>query len=302
MRKHGMFIAIGLLVLVNAIVLAGIAYNRSGEPAATITLTERELPLISYYRYDDRENTGLSLRLDWSNGKPWPVAILQGKSAEDLETVWFDKAKLESIGFDCSLPVNDPKAENHYQRMLPRKTFVVLEYEGPAWEAWIEKARKDLAEEEMKAQTGATTQVHLEGARSYFNRESLTHSRLFAIDAANDVRALRLKYNKSGRYLILPATVRLDYDLPYTDDYKKKGPPRLLGQIAEILNSIIYIPKNHRPILEKLLRDSRKNTNDGYESYGERKRAPAYEVKLNIGKRAGPWVVSIRELAAEAPK
>ena len=37
--------SVGLLVLTNAVVLAGVAYNRSGEPEVEITLTERELPV-----------------------------------------------------------------------------------------------------------------------------------------------------------------------------------------------------------------------------------------------------------------
>jgi hypothetical protein len=303
MRKHGMLLAIGLLVLVNAIVLTGIVYNRSGEPSATITLTERELPLVSYYRYDDRENTGLSLRLDWSKGEqslPWGPS--QGERAEDNEKGWFDKTKLEAIGFDCSLPVNDPKAEVHYQRMLPRKTFVVLEYEGSAWKAWLEKERKDLAETETKAQKGAVTQEDLKRARSFFNYQSVKRSRLYAIDAANDAHALRMQYNKPGRYLILSATVQLNYDIPYTDAPKKKGPPRLFGRISDILNDIIYIPKNHRPILEKLLRSIQQKNVDEYESYLERERGPAYEVKICVGKRAEPWIAAIRELAPAALK
>lgn len=287
MRKHGMLIALGLLVLVNIIVLAGIVYNRSGEPIATITLTERELPLVSYSRYDDRENTGLSLRLDWS-------------TAWDDE--WFNKAQLEAIGFDCSLSVNDPKAELHYRKMLPRKTFVVLEYEGSTWKAWLSAWQQQMDYMETKAQEGAISNKELERELFYYNRTIKTRSRLSVIDAASDAHALRKQYNRLGCYLILPATVRMDYSMQYDSKSPKKESPRLSGRIENILNGTIYVPKEHRPILEKLMRGSRQKKLDDYELYGERKRRPTYEVKLNIGKRSEPWIVAVRELAAEVPK
>jgi hypothetical protein len=64
----------------------------------------------------------------------------------------------------------------------------------------------------------------------------------------------------------------------------------------------LYVPKKHRPILEKLLRDSWQYTDLSYESYDMRKRGPAYEVTLNTGKRAEPWIVAIRKLDLEVPK
>ncbi len=63
MRKYGLIFAIALLVIVNIVVLAGVGRNRSGAPDAVLELTERELPM-SYRGSEDKENTGMSLRLD----------------------------------------------------------------------------------------------------------------------------------------------------------------------------------------------------------------------------------------------
>ena len=63
LSSRGLFVSgFILLVLINIIVLSGVAYNRSGDPAALIWLTERELKM-SYRSYE--ENSGLSLCLDW---------------------------------------------------------------------------------------------------------------------------------------------------------------------------------------------------------------------------------------------
>ena len=61
---HKLILAcVSLLLLSNVVVLAGVAYNRSGEPLASIELTERELPLrVTYNSTDDDSGTALSLK------------------------------------------------------------------------------------------------------------------------------------------------------------------------------------------------------------------------------------------------
>ncbi|MDM7996134.1 MAG: DUF4824 family protein [Acidobacteriota bacterium] len=297
MRRYGMMLAILLLIAVNAFVLAGVAYNRSGEPLATITLTEREIPLASYGRYSDRENTGLSLRLDSTTDWFMPDGFYNPANfLRSDEIAWFNQAKLESIGFDCSLPLNAPNAELHYGKMLPRKTYVVLEYAGPAWEAWLSAAKKRMADAEMRFQSGDAAQAQLDTAREDFDRQLRTRSRLFIVDAGNDPDGLRKQYSPKDRYLILPARVRLRYHGAYKES-GKEIPPRLEGQISDVLVDTIYVPKGHRAILEKILNDPR-NALDAYDWHMNRKRDPAYEVMLHAGKRHEPWIAAIREIAS----
>jgi len=59
-------VSAGLVILTNAFVLIGVAYNRASEPEAEITLTERELPL-AYGAFQTDENTELALRLHWQH-------------------------------------------------------------------------------------------------------------------------------------------------------------------------------------------------------------------------------------------
>ena len=57
--------AAALLVLTNIIVLVGVAYNRMGDTETSLLLTERELSL-PYRSYSKKENSGLSLRVNWN--------------------------------------------------------------------------------------------------------------------------------------------------------------------------------------------------------------------------------------------
>ncbi len=282
MRRYGMMLAIILIVAVNVVVLAGVVYNRSGEPLATITLTEREIPLTSYRSYSDRENTGLSLWLDWSNGFSYPGKVYYANALHgNHKTEWFNKEKLQSIGYDCSLSVKDPNAEIHYRKMRSRKTFAVLEYDGPAWNAWLADMQLRLGEDEKEA----------------FQQQSQTLSRLFIIDVGNDSTALRQRYNEKHRYLIIPVTVRLNFFSNRRDSPdERKAVPYMEGQIVELLADTIYVPKLYRAILEKLLNDDQRKPDD-YAQYETRKRGPAYEVTLHVGKRHEPWIAAIREMA-----
>ena len=78
-RAHTLIAGAALIVLTNAIALVGVAYNRSGEPDSTLTLTRRELQM-SYRWWRDRENSGIALRLLWRmhNRGESRVALMPG--------------------------------------------------------------------------------------------------------------------------------------------------------------------------------------------------------------------------------
>jgi len=62
--KHTLISGLGLIALTNAVALVGVTYNRSGEPEAKLSLTQRELR-TPYRWYGNRENSGLALSLIW---------------------------------------------------------------------------------------------------------------------------------------------------------------------------------------------------------------------------------------------
>jgi hypothetical protein len=293
MRKYGLLAAIALLVLVNIIVLAGVARNRAGAPEAAIELTERELSHSLYRGTADKENTGISLHLDWNE---YPVySKFLHRNSRGFKYDWFDQAKLEAVGFDCGMLLTDARAELHYEKILPKKAYAVLEYEGIAWDAWREREQQDLADVVEKANKGAVSQKDLKEAQEEYEHELKTHSRLFAVDAGSDPARLRQQYPDNKRYLIMPAKVRLSYDRNYNVDAKKSGPPKLTGYISEMLVDDIHVPKTMRAVLDAL---ASKNTSqpESYYSYGINKQEPRYKVTLNYGKRYEPWIADIRPI------
>ena len=159
MKRKGVLLAVAAVLVSDAIALLEAARNRAGEPVESMQLTERELRLVR----PTKESTALLLRLEWE-------PIWRWVRAED-GAEWFEKAKLEELGFDCRLPVTDPSAAAHYRAMGPKQVFAVLEY------------RESAGEE---------------------NR-----SRLRVLDAGFDFARLRGKYGGQGRYLIVPGLVRL---------------------------------------------------------------------------------------------
>ena len=116
MRRAGPVLAAAVVLVANAFALVGVARNRAGAPEAEVLLTERELPLAPW----SDDSTGVFLQLEWQRS-------LRGSR---LEMPWFDRAKLESLGFDCSRFEKESRAR--YGRLVPRRAYVVLEYDGPA--------------------------------------------------------------------------------------------------------------------------------------------------------------------------
>jgi hypothetical protein len=116
MRRRGLWWAAAIVLASNLGAWGAAARNRSGEPDAVLVLTERELRLPAR----EAENTALTLRLLFERWRErGDIAV--------TEAGWFDRAKLESIGFDCSRPVIAENAE-YYRTRVPRTTFAALEH------------------------------------------------------------------------------------------------------------------------------------------------------------------------------
>lgn len=273
MKRIGLMAALALIVLVNVIVLAGVRYNRSGSPDAEVTLTERELHLWSH----SKENSAMSLKLElhpdydkWSEASPW-----------------FDRKKLEEIGFDCSVPFDAKDAALHYNKALPRRTFVVLEYEGKAWQAWLAKQDEHLKELEREVAQGREGKKPLEAERKRVAWLKESGSRLITIDAGNDAAGLRARYPDGTRYIITPAKVRMRL-LPANTSNKLEK-PILSGYVDDVLTETIHVPRNRQGVLASLKPDSQKF----YYGGARENFTPRYRVTLKYGRRHEPWITAV---------
>jgi len=277
MMRPRMWAAMALVVATNAVVLAGVAYNRSGEPEATVTLTERELPLA----YAVEENSGLELRLDWRlyrRGSSFPGEPGPG---------WFHREKLEAVGYDCSRPLTDPSARLEYEKALPRKAFAVLEYEGAAWRAMIAEAEHDRARIAEQIGRQEATRKDLEAAEQDLDRLRRTSTRLAAVDVGLAPAALRSQYPDRGKYLIVQAEVRLTVVDARVEKNGVRHPASLRGVISSILVDHIVVPRDLHSALD-FVRNDRRSFSGPHE--------PRYRVTVNYGRRYEPWIHAIQPI------
>jgi hypothetical protein len=250
MRRTGIILAGALVLVADAFVLVMAAVNRSGSPTATIELTELELRLMR----PQRESTALFLRLAWEPA--W------GRHKFEDGPGWFDRAKLEGIGYDCRLSLTDSAAPAHYRAMPAKEVFAVLEYD-PA------------------------SAVELGSDRSSW-------SRLRAMDAGRDFALLRKAYPDTGRFLIVPSLARLRYEQKWDPNTRRFADGAYLrGVITELLVSAISVPPSERGVLGALGQTS----NEHLATQEGRKRGPRYSVVLHYGRNHEPWVGSCRLLA-----
>lgn len=282
MRQRGMYIAIVLLLAVNAIVLAGALYNRTGEPDAVTTLTERELPIAYSYQM---ENSGVSLRIDTNHH------YYGGLSAplEYDSFSWLNRKKLEALGFDFSAAPRDSEDYDYYYKQLPRKAYAVLEFDGPAWEGWKKRMSDQLAKVDEIEKEGKKTAKELDTARKNIEQALRTNSHLFIIDVGSDPAALRKQYPDRQHYLILPSTVRISYYGSYPAPGLKTD--NIRGYV-DILTSEVNLP--HR--MHVNVGEQKKPGFPSRMGAGIPESGPRYQVVLQTGKRYEPWVEEVQPI------
>lgn len=277
------FIASSLLVLVtNAIALGGVAYNRSGEPESTLEVTERELA-ISQRDWLDNDNGGIDLDVRWR------VRLADESSTRSYnpwnrEVHWLTEAQKAQLGF--AAPVLTPDIEGRYPAWNPptREAFVVLEYDGAAYRAALEQARKHLAREAELADARPNDkefEQRLVAARNELEREELRASRLFVIDVDPDADALRARYPDRSRYAVVNA--RLDAHI--------EGGPQVFRTAIYITRldvETVSLPHAFRAIVEPLLPVDY--------SYSHEGPAPRFEATVHWGRRLEPWIVQLKRL------
>jgi hypothetical protein len=228
--------------------------------------------------YTGSENTGMALRLKWDQGRG---------SDYPRGPDWFGRAKLEELGYDCSVSPDSGEAAQHYWRATSRKAFVVLEYGGEAWQRRLAEARRELQTIAERVRRGAAPHEELDRQKEAYRRLSVSDSRLTAVDAGTDALSLRKRYPDRALYIIAPAKVHLTYSKRWTDPRGETHEPYLQGVISAILVDHIHVAKSERELLDKLGRKLSKTP-------------PRYQVAIRYGKRYEPWVADVQPLKEPA--
>ncbi len=119
MRRVCLVLALGILLLTDALALRSAWQNRAGTAAATIELTERELWLEEM----DEENGARFLQLEWRG-----TARRLGHKYED-GAGWFDAAKLRELGYPIDPRPLDEDSAPRVAALPTMEAFAVMEFD-----------------------------------------------------------------------------------------------------------------------------------------------------------------------------
>lgn len=272
-RRHLLAIGVAIIAATNAVVLLGAAWNRQEPPESTLLLSEREL--LPPWAYEKRDNSGLALRLRWrvlgvASQDPHLIRMGYGGGAPE----WLDRAKMQSLGFDVSLPDDDLDDRRIFRRQLGREVFLVLELDGPAYARSMERAAA--AAERLRAKADAED---ARAADHLLDRERNVNSRLFVVDAGLDAAALRAKYADRARFAIARGLVQ-----PAGGWAKAQRPHS--GYVSALAIDTINVPLELRAAFEGAVPETAADSHS-------QPRA-RYQATLSYGKRLEPWLASAR--------
>jgi hypothetical protein len=207
--KRSLVLAAAAVVLVaNAWVIVSAWRNRGETPGGTVELTERELRLQPV----SQDSTAVLLELRWK--------VSSNEPDDDGAPAWLNAAKLQELGFNCSLPVESPHAADHYNTMSPALLYVVLEFDDEA---------------ERKAGRSQT-------------------SRLWVVDVGRDARQLRSKYPDPARHLIGRGVVQPFLKNRSGRENRLLPQPRLSARVHSVLPQFIFLPAPQSGVLQGLRR------------------------------------------------
>jgi hypothetical protein len=274
-RRIATLAGLALLALTNGVALGGAAWNRSGEPDATLALTQRELR-PPYVRTDghEGEDSGLSLHLRWRTlPSPSPRRPQPGLASEGgAFPAWLDAAKMRALGFpEFGEKRNPPQDFGTRARWQPtRAVLIVLELDGPARQEALRRAEAHVANVEATSPNAADRT----SAREMLERERANSSRLFAVDAGLDAATLRATYPDRTKYAIVHG--RID-----PRSYRKEQEARGAIQSMDVEN--VNVPLAWRGVFDGL-----RPTWDDHEDTP----ATHFQATLAFGHRFEPWLAS----------
>ncbi len=262
-----------LIALTHGVTLAGVAWNRGGTPVATLKLGEREL---RQWRPAHDENSQLTFHLNWR---------VEGVSDSDVyydvwtrKPAWLDRAALERLGFDLSLPYENGKT-----------LFLVLEMDGPTYQRALRRAREQVgnAERQLAAapQTGTKARTDAEQdlarTRVRLREEENDNSRLFVVAAGLDAETLRAAHPGS-EYAVVRGEITVRQD-------DRDTSPTLKAFVSALSVENINVPYALRTAVESWLEAWKKRRKN--EDAHRPDSTPVFTFAW--GPRLEPWLAAV---------
>lgn len=270
-RRHNLAAGLGLILLVNAVVLAGVAWNRRAPADSQLQLSERELSNASVYW--SGSNNGVALRLEYR----WPQMPDRDYSGLHQLTA----AKMAELGFSVPTELNDDSVRR-YRRQLDRDALLVLELNGPLFQQALQQAQEQLdksgADLAALPDNPKLRSAHKE-AQDRLDAEQTRSSRLFVIDAGLDLQALRARYPDHQHYAILRGKVS-----PW--GWRADNSWQLGGSVDIPVAQRINLPQQWHALYANLPERPRPSE-EHRPSLGK-----AYSAELQLGRRLEPWLSS----------
>ena len=286
MKKLLFILGFVVLAGTNIFVISGVIYNRSKGPVTLIELTERELQL-PYWTND--ENSGLALQLEWRT---------IGRDKNDFylgswdSPTWFNEIKLKELGFDIENTNSFVYSSEYYKVPIPKKAFVVLEYDGKLYKEALKRAEKNFEKEKniLKADIESNSN-DFEWAETHLRDERESETRLFAIDAGLDANKLKEQYNDQTRFIVVPGIVKMRCN--YNDKKDNEAP---VGYISRLCVEKIHVPLKYRKTFDPIMSKEKPKKYKFNISQRHISNLPRYKVKLAYGKRFEPWIQSVQAI------
>lgn len=275
-----------LIGLVNAIVLAGVAWNRQPPAESTLQLSERELG--STYGYWHKDNNSLALRLDYR----WPT------QADDAYYLAISAEKMAELGFRLPDELNE-QTVSRYRRQLDREALLVLELDGPAYQrevALVRAAHEHARRLHKSVPDSQELRDAAERAAKALAYEQQRASRLLVVDVAGDQQALRTRYPDRQRYAIVRAIVEVQANSVASGWTGEGADPRpqsqrFTWQLGGSANTpglySINLPHRWHATFDSLpQQDERSGADDP--SYQKR-----FTANVAFGRRLEPWFIGL---------
>lgn len=291
-RVRYLVAGLALIGLVNAIVLAGVAWNRQPPEESRLQLSERELG--NAYTYWRKDNSSLALRLDYR----WPT-----RTGDLPDSFAISAEKMAGLGFQLPDELNE-QAVSRYRRQLDREALLVLELDGHAFQrelALVRAAHTEAQRLYTSVPDSKELQTAAESAARALEQEQHRASRLLVVDVGLDQQALRARYPDRQRYAIVRAIVEVQATSVITAWAGEGTDPRpasqrFTWQLGGTANTpglhSINLPQRWRVTFDSLPQQA-DQPDAQYPNYQKR-----FTAEVAFGRRLEPWVI---DLSARPP-